>query len=162
MLLKLIHALTGFLTRLGKKRTIPDRENKSVYLGRYYLFWGDENGDRHRPNWLPINIMLHHLCRSDENELHDHPWWNCSLILTGGYWETTPKGKFWRSPGTILFRRAIAQHRLEIDPTNNQGGSVKGDFSQEMVGFNGRSISLGSKPILRISNEKRKLPVQVT
>jgi len=120
MLLKYIHQLSEFLTRKGRQRTILDREEKSVYLERYYLLWGSNQGDYTRPKWCPVNVMLHHLCRSDEDELHDHPWWNCSLILAGGYWETTPKGRFWRPPGTILFRRAISQHRLEIDPAKGE------------------------------------------
>ena len=120
MILKFIHRLAIALDCWGKKRTILDREGGSVYLERYYLLWGSRQGDYKRPWWCPFNVMLHHLCRSDEDELHDHPWWNCSLILAGGYWETTPKGRFWRRPGTFLMRRAIAQHKLEIDPAKGE------------------------------------------
>ncbi len=67
------------------------------------------------------NVYLHRILRSDEDRaLHDHPWWNCSIVLRGGYWEVTPKGRKWRGAGSIVFRGAKASHRLEIDRTRAQ------------------------------------------
>jgi hypothetical protein len=43
---------------------------------------------------------------------HDHPWSFITLILKTGYWESTPKGIFFRSPGTILYRPASFAHNV--------------------------------------------------
>ena len=37
-----------------------------------------------------------------------------TIILRGGYWETTKEGKFWRKPGYIGFRSANAHHRVDL------------------------------------------------
>jgi len=67
-----------------------------------------------RNRWF--NIYLHHILRSDEDRaLHDHPWWNVSIILRGGYWEHTPNARIWRSAGSIVPRGGKSAHRLEID-----------------------------------------------
>lgn len=60
-------------------------------------------------------IYVHRWLRSDPDELHDHPWDSCSLVLTGGYYEVTREGRFWRQPGDVTFRRAEDRHRIEID-----------------------------------------------
>jgi hypothetical protein len=87
--------IAKYLEQQGKKRVILDREDKGVYLERYYLLFGNASGDYKRPSWFPVNMMLHHLCASDPEGLHDHPWWNISLVLKGGYWEHLPTGKVW-------------------------------------------------------------------
>lgn len=101
------------------------------YLDRWYVI----------PRNLWFNIYLHHTLRDDDPQaLHDHPWWNVSLVLKGGYWEVMPGGKFmhmaasrtethsamaaslfqppfkrkWRGPGSIVLRRATDAHRLEL------------------------------------------------
>jgi len=53
---------------------------------------------------------------SDEPILHDHPWNYFTFILWGGYWEHTPKGKFWRKAGTIRFAGSKSLHRIELEP----------------------------------------------
>lgn len=71
-----------------------------------------------------FNIYLHQILRSDDDRaLHDHPWWNVSLILKGGYYEYTTKewlGSFvkWRGRGAVVFRRATLAHRLELFRNN--------------------------------------------
>lgn len=76
------------------------------------------------------NVYLHNVVRSDDDRaLHDHPWWNISIVLWGGYYEHMPvipdmyatdRGNWretkrkWRGMGSIVFRRADAAHRLEI------------------------------------------------
>lgn len=61
------------------------------------------------------NVYLHHILRSDDaRALHDHPWDNASLVLSGGYTEVTPEGEFWRAPGYYASRLATARHRLVI------------------------------------------------
>jgi len=78
---------------------------------------------------------VHRTIRSDAGrDLHDHPWWNVSIVLRGGYWEVMPTDqeqpakwdsrpetsllrghrRVWRGPGSIVFRRATDRHRLEI------------------------------------------------
>ena len=74
------------------------------YMKRYYL--------HHSP---AMSIRLHHLLTSDPGrDLHDHPWDFCSLLLTGGYRETTPDGETdYRSP-CVVSRRAEQFHRLDL------------------------------------------------
>jgi hypothetical protein len=37
------------------------------------------------------SARVHHTLRSDHDRaLHDHPWWNISIVLRGGYWEVMP------------------------------------------------------------------------
>lgn len=73
-----------------------------------------------------FNIYLHQILRSDDDRaFHDHPWWNASFILKGGYWEAMPydyqpDGRpygnriKWRGRFAIVFRRATAAHRLVL------------------------------------------------
>ncbi len=69
-----------------------------------------------------FNIYLHHIRHSDDDRaLHDHPWWNCSIILSGGYVEIVPNAQRWRSRGSVVFRRATAAHRIALDKTHPQG-----------------------------------------
>lgn len=74
------------------------------------------------------NVYLHRVLRSDDDRaLHDHPWWNVSIVLWGGYYEWMPviqqgyaegwdrrTRRVWRGAGSIVFRRADAAHRLEL------------------------------------------------
>jgi len=86
---------------------IGSRDNP--YLLRWFLI--------PRNRWF--NIYLHHIMRDDDDRaLHDHPWWNVSIVLRGGYREVTPHGKKMRRPGSIVFRRATATHRLELPIVN--------------------------------------------
>jgi hypothetical protein len=97
------------LERLGRKRVILDRESNEPYLTRYYLFLKDRK-------WFPFNIFLHNFHRSDPDDLHDHPWPFVTIILRGGYWEHTPKGKFWRGAGTVNWAGSKSLHRVELVP----------------------------------------------
>lgn len=72
-----------------------------------------------RNRWF--NIYLHHFCRSDDDRaLHDHPWVNLSILLSGSYLEHTPSGIFLRQPWRpwaiwrLPMRRATAAHRVEL------------------------------------------------
>ena len=68
-----------------------------------------------------FNIYLHHILRSDDDRaLHDHPFANLSVILTGGYTEILPtKGattlKVRRISGEMVFRWPASAHRLSIE-----------------------------------------------
>ena len=71
---------------LDRKRIILDRESQEPYLERYYLFLKDRKD-------FPFNIFIHKFLKSDSDDLHDHPWDYRTIILCGGYWEYTEKGK---------------------------------------------------------------------
>jgi hypothetical protein len=60
------------------------------------------------------NLYLHHLLRSDEDVMHDHPWDSVSFVIKGGFTEHTPEGSFWRAPGDVISRRAADPHWLEL------------------------------------------------
>ena len=49
------------------------------------------------------------------DRVHNHMCPYITIILKGGYWETTTKGKFWRKPGYIGFRSADHLHRVDLD-----------------------------------------------
>lgn len=66
-----------------------------------------------RNRWF--NIYLHQILENDDDRaLHDHPWVNCSIILSGQYREVTPRGTFVRRKWWPIFRRSVAAHRLEL------------------------------------------------
>ncbi len=111
------------------------------------LIGGPERPYMKRWHILPrnpiLNIYLHRIERSDDDRaLHDHPWWNASIVLAGGYFEVLPVVKplrrgsldYWfkagggptlrreaarqtarhRGPGALVFRKAKAAHRLIV------------------------------------------------
>lgn len=45
-------------------------------------------------------------------ECHDHPWGFVTVIVSGGYWETTKQGTKWRRPGSVLYRPATFAHNV--------------------------------------------------
>lgn len=67
-----------------------------------------------------LNIYLHEVGQDDDDRaLHDHPWYNMSYIVSGGYMEHTIKDggvqvRTAREAGAFKFRRATAAHRLEL------------------------------------------------
>lgn len=69
-----------------------------------------------------FNTYYHIVRRSDDDTaLHDHPWWNFSIVLEGGYWEHLIEAggvhrRTWHGPGSVRFRHSGAlAHRLELD-----------------------------------------------
>lgn len=83
----------------------PDFIIGDNYLRRWYII--------PRNRWC--NIYLHHICKSDDNRaLHDHPYINMSIVLRGAYIEVMPDKVRWRTAGSVVFRRAVALHRLHI------------------------------------------------
>ncbi len=62
-----------------------------------------------------FNIYLHRILADDDDRaLHDHPWFNCSILLAGGYREITPRWTKIRNRFSVVFRRATSSHRLEL------------------------------------------------
>lgn len=83
-----------------------------------------------------FNVYFHHVLRSDEDAaLHDHPWWNFSIVLQGGYYEhCIAEGgvstKTWYPAGSVRFRRSGSfAHRLELERRK----PTYADFSQPGV-----------------------------
>lgn len=80
------------------------------YLLRWYLI----------PKNRLFNIYLHVFLRSDDDRaLHDHPWWNCSILLEGEYTEHTIQDggihrRTIRKAGSWKLRRGSAAHRIEL------------------------------------------------
>jgi hypothetical protein len=86
------------------------------------------------PKGGPVSARFHIVRRSDvDRHLHDHPWWNISVVLRGGYFERMPANvasprfgddeteevvDVWRSPGDVVFRHAHERHKLILP----QGG----------------------------------------
>ena len=106
------------LEKLGRKKIVLDRGpshqefNKAkLWMNRYYLLF------RYRPKWFPFNILIHEMLANDHGEgVHTHLCPYITIILRGGYWETTKKGKHWRAPGYIGFRSANNLHRVDLKP----------------------------------------------
>lgn len=111
--------LLQLLEKIGRKHTIYGKDHVTPYMHRYYLLFNDKIVEEEFPK-LPINIMLHCIRSSDPDDLHDHPWWYVTIILKGGYWEVTPKGKFWRGIGHFRIDNPRNLHRIEI-PNNSNG-----------------------------------------
>ena len=109
------------LEKLGRKKIVLDRgpshpefHKAKPWMERYYLLF------RKRPKWFPFNILIHKMLDDDHGEgVHNHLCPYITIILKGGYWETTKKGKFWRPPGYIGFRSADHLHRVDLKPNTN-------------------------------------------
>lgn len=91
---------------------IPGDPSVQAYMRRWWRI----------PRNAFFNIYYHIVERSDEDRaLHDHPWWNFSIVLEGGYYEhlILPGGvhqKTWYGPGAVRFRPSgNFAHRLELD-----------------------------------------------
>ena len=81
------------------------REEGQVYLRRWYIL----------PRNPFFNVYLHHFCQSDDlTHMHDHPWYWASIILKGGYWEHTPKGRFWRRSWRPRWGSGEQMHCVEL------------------------------------------------
>ncbi len=94
------------VTILNWLKRPPDFTIQDNYLLRWHII--------PRNKWF--NIYLHNIRHSDDDRaLHDHPWYNISIILKGSYIEVTPNGRFKRTQGSIIFRKATGAHRLEIN-----------------------------------------------
>ena len=78
-------------------------------LGRYLERW-----------WLIprnrfLNVYYHEFGASDGGDVHDHPWVNVSVVLSGRYREHFHDGtSVVRKPGHVVFRGARTLHRIEL------------------------------------------------
>ena len=95
--------VTWLKVRAGK----PDFVIGDDYLRRWWVL----------PRNPAFNIYLHNIRHDDEDRaLHDHPWWNCSIILKGCYLEIRPAGRLpaLRKAGSMVLRQPTDQHRLRL------------------------------------------------
>ncbi|MGH8908297.1 MAG: hypothetical protein ACRD0K_17760 [Egibacteraceae bacterium] len=102
------------------KRLASRHDNVRGYINRWILV---------DLSWL--TVRLHEFTGPDPDLfLHDHPWFNVSLILKGGYvealpaspipaWQLTPDrgfveavNLFPRKPGSVIVRRVLSRHKV--------------------------------------------------
>ena len=107
--------LLNFLENKDRLDNISDKYSNVVYMKRYYLLFKEKKSTWFKKNF-PFNLFIHHIMLSETDALHDHPWWYITIILKGGYWETTPNGTKWKGAGSVVIRRATIPHRLEVKP----------------------------------------------
>lgn len=95
--------------------------SEDPYLRRWWIL--------PRNRW--VNLYLHQILHNDDDRaLHDHPWWNVSWLLSGGYVEWVPEPShlvlppsMWgyrpliRREGQVIVRRATDIHRLAVIPS---------------------------------------------
>lgn len=88
------------------------------YMERHWVF-------EYAPYTLGYSARIHKILRSDSDRAyHDHPWPYITVILDGGYFETTPvynKGGIFQGErtefygkGSVLVRPANHMHRLAL------------------------------------------------
>jgi hypothetical protein len=107
--------LETLLGWFGVERHDIGRKGVGTYLTRWVLAGRRGGNFNNRRNGPGQKIFLHLFHRSDvEPYFHDHPFAFWSLILWGGYWENTPKGRKWYGPGSLLRRPATWQHRVDL------------------------------------------------
>ena len=100
---------------LTRKRIIYDRDGHSPYMIRHHLLFREKSDHLERNVKVPFNVYLHKILLSDKPILHDHPWSWGTFIISGGYWEHTPKGTFWRGPGSWRTQKSTDMHWLELN-----------------------------------------------
>lgn len=77
-------------------------------------------GKPHMLRWYLVrtplfSVYLHHIIGSDEDKaMHDHPWANLSLVLSGHYIEHQPNRRRMVQAGEVLTRWATTPHRIEV------------------------------------------------
>jgi hypothetical protein len=110
--LSIVSRLARSLVKLGLSRE-PDviiGPQSDQYLRRWFVI----------PRNPVFNIYLHQFLRSDDDRaLHDHPWWNVSLLLDNEYVENTITAgginhRIRYSAGDLKFRSAKYAHRVEL------------------------------------------------
>lgn len=120
----------------------PDFEiggSEDPYMRRWHLI----------PKNRFFNIYLHQVRHSDDDRaLHDHPWFNISILLKGQYIEVVPDfssipspyvrifdlptQRLLRKAGSVVFRKPGAAHRLEL--LSDGAGRLKPTWSLFITG----------------------------
>lgn len=102
-----LEKIVNWCDKNNRHRTIMSRDGKSVYLERYYLLF------RNRVKF-PINLVIHEFKKSDEDDLHDHPWSFFTFIIKGEYDETTLEGTYRRKPFQFRYHDSNTFHRVKL------------------------------------------------
>jgi len=108
--------LPGFVTRAllsmanaHMRDRRPDQilsEYATEYMRRWFLEKDRTEG----------SVYIHRILRSDyDEELHDHPGDNMSILLEGTMTEQREDGHHPLSPGSVVLRRAEERHRLLLE-----------------------------------------------
>lgn len=139
-------SLTAKLLRAHRRYTeshpmdfrIPPDRHVPAYMHRWW---------RIARNWA-FNVYYHIVLRSDDDRaLHDHPWFNFSIVLDGGYYEhTIAEGgihrREWCGPGTMKFRwHGKKAHRLEL--AHRRLGDMPMHEAAQMIGGNDLPLVAG-------------------
>lgn len=108
-------------------RPDPDFVIGEDYLRRWFITpWSRYERGSQPANWFEAlkrklpNIYLHNFRHSDDDRaLHDHPWWNVSILISGSYFEHTiaaggVNSRIRYESGDIKFRTPSSAHRVEI------------------------------------------------
>jgi len=119
------------------RKTLLSWANKRMQSPPDVVIGGEDRPYLKRWHIIPrnrwFNIYLHRFLRSDDDRaLHDHPWWNASVLLDGDYFEWVPfKLDVWgnrcipnlRQEGFVYLRSAKSAHRIQLMrcDTNERG-----------------------------------------
>ena len=118
----------------GRKRVIMDRSGTKPYMIRYYLLFRDRCCSSSR-----FNVFIHKIIKSDDDDLHDHPWGYFTFIMSGGYWETVgdigtngdgdditefKTTRHWRDRGFMQKVDDTHIHRLELKKNEDTGQDI--------------------------------------
>lgn len=135
---KLLRAHQRYTSSHPMDFRIPPDTAIPVYMERWW---------RIPRNWA-LNAYFHIVRRSDDDRaLHDHPWWNFSCVLDGGYFEhEIMEGgvhrRTWYGPGAMRFRwHGTKAHRLELKATLMRDAPMR-SIREEMAYDPNRMVEL--------------------
>lgn len=102
----MLEAFAKWMQDRGSFRAIK-REEGQPYLDRHFIL-----------KVKGRNAYLHRFWDSDPGvDLHDHPYFNISIVLKGEYLEHLQDNTIIRrKTGDIVYRTARTAHRIEIEP----------------------------------------------
>jgi|SRR5215471_7228091 len=167
-----------FLNYLVRKGMKDPYVHLPGYMNRYWIKRPNHYlGGVSNENTTGIGIRLHEILASDtDRHLHDHPWWNISIILRGSYIEEIPANqdqnpvydaryyslpaftKFVRrKEGDIIFRRAKDRHRLHVCEGSVLSLFIFGPWEQ-VWGFHTERGKVNWREYLEIPEEGVEIP----
>lgn len=109
--------LDQWCERTGRKLVIRNTPTDKPTLIRYSLFptKSSPTAPSREPRWG--NMYLHKFLRSEDFDLHDHPWPFISLLLKGAYRELLPQAQSrMRKAGSLHFFPAKWVHSVQLEP----------------------------------------------
>lgn len=108
-----------------------------------FVIGGHENPYLLRWHLIPrnpvFNIYLHKFLRDDDDRaLHDHPWFWCSILLRGGYFEHTVsaggiKRERAREAPSLKISSPWRAHRIELFPWFHEIDDRLADITSENI-----------------------------